>query len=180
MFIAKQLKEHNIVGYLLYMWQVEDLLRANGLDMERVRKTLVEPRRLDKAHEEELAAWYEELIEMMHREGIAEKGHLQINKNRLMELADLHFRLLHSSKAPFYGAAYYKVLPYIVELRAKSGAEAVSDLETCLNALYGVMLLRLGKKKVTAGTEKAVGAISRFLSLLADCYGKEQRGEEDY
>ena len=36
MFIAKQLKEKNIAEYLLYMWQVEDLLRANELDLSLI------------------------------------------------------------------------------------------------------------------------------------------------
>ena len=32
---------------------------------------------------------------------------------------DLHLQLLRSPKFPYYNSAYYKVLPYIVELRAK-------------------------------------------------------------
>ena len=32
MYIAQQLKEKNIAEYLLYMWQVEDILRAVHLD----------------------------------------------------------------------------------------------------------------------------------------------------
>ena len=34
MIIAKQKRKENISEYLLYMWQVEDLIRANHLDME--------------------------------------------------------------------------------------------------------------------------------------------------
>ena len=30
--IAQQLKERNIAEYLIYMWQIEDLIRANGCD----------------------------------------------------------------------------------------------------------------------------------------------------
>lgn len=37
MFIANRLKETNRAEYLLYMWQVEDLLRANGCDIDRLR-----------------------------------------------------------------------------------------------------------------------------------------------
>ena len=33
MFISKQLKENNIAEYLIYMWQVEDMIRANGCDL---------------------------------------------------------------------------------------------------------------------------------------------------
>lgn len=179
MFIARQLKEKNIAEYLLYMWQVEDLLRANGLDLERVKQTLVAPYRLDETQKKELMQWYEELIEMMRLEGVAQEGHLQINKNTLLMLTDLHLQLLRSSKAPFYAAAYYKALPYIVELRAKSDGKELPELETCFDALYGVMLLRLQKKEVSAETAKAVEEIGKLISLLANYYEKERRGELD-
>ncbi len=32
--IADRLKEKNIAEYLIYMWQVEDLLRANNCDID--------------------------------------------------------------------------------------------------------------------------------------------------
>ncbi len=179
MFIAKQLKGKNIVEYLLYMWQVEDLLRANKLDIERVKQTIIDQYRIDEGRKCELVRWYEELIEMMRLEGVAEEGHLQINKNTLLALTDLHLRLLRSSKFPFYGAAYYKALPYIVELRSKSDKKELPELETCLDALYGVMLLRLQKKEISSGTGKAMEEISRFISLLANYYNKDRKGELD-
>ena len=60
----------------------------------------------------------------------------------ILWLTDLHNQLLQSSKFPFYTAAYYKALPYIVELRNKGDKKDVSELENCFDALYGVMLLR--------------------------------------
>ena len=41
MFISKQLKQQNIAEYLIYMWQVEDLIRAYGCDCERIQRELV-------------------------------------------------------------------------------------------------------------------------------------------
>ena len=32
MFVALKLKQTNIAEYLLYMWQIEDLIRANHKD----------------------------------------------------------------------------------------------------------------------------------------------------
>ena len=37
MFVSKHLKQNNIAEYLIYMWQVEDLIRANGCDMESMK-----------------------------------------------------------------------------------------------------------------------------------------------
>ena len=110
---------------------------------------------------------------MMNEEGKREYGHLQINEVLLKDVIDLHRRLLQSSKFPFYNAAYYKVLPFIVELRNK-GDKELNEVETCLDALYGVMLLRLQKKEVTAETERAINEISTFVGLLSDYYIKDR------
>ena len=36
MFTAEQLRKQNIAEYLLYMWQIEDLIRANALAEENI------------------------------------------------------------------------------------------------------------------------------------------------
>ena len=175
MKIAQQLKEKNIAEYLIYMWQVEDLLRANGCDIDRVRQHIIS--RYPEEEHAALVEWYENLIGMMRAEGVMEKGHLQINQNVIQNLTELHAALLASTKYPFYNAAYFKALPFMVELRQKSGQGEEPELETCFEALYGVLLLRLQKKEISQGTAKAMEAISSLLSLLANYYDKEGRGE---
>ena len=39
---CKTKKKRNIAEYLLYMWQVEDLIRANNFDMDSIRRTVVD------------------------------------------------------------------------------------------------------------------------------------------
>ena len=114
---------------------------------------------------------------MMRAEGVTEKGHLQINRNVIQNLTELHAALLASTKYPFYNAAYFKALPFLVELRRKNGQREESELDTCFEALYGVLLLRLQKKEISQGTATAIEAISSFISLLANYYDKEKRGE---
>lgn len=177
MFVSKQLKENNIAEYLLYMWQVEDMIRANRMDMERIRETLVRPARLDAEQEKQLFDWYENLVEMMRIEGVSERGHLQINKNVVTLLTDLHLQLLRSAKHPFYSAAYYKALPFIVELRTQGDNRNLSELENCFEVLYGVLLLKLQKRDISEGTLQAVKTISQFLGLLSDYYKKDKSGE---
>ena len=45
--------------------------------------------------------WYTNLITMMSEEGVREKGHLQINKNVIINLTELHNALSSSPKFPF-------------------------------------------------------------------------------
>jgi hypothetical protein len=173
--ISQQLKEKNIAEYLIYMWQVEDLLRANKCDTDLIRSNVIS--RYPAEEHAALEEWYGNLADMMRAEGVTEKGHLQINRNVIRNLTDLHADLLASTKYPFYNAAYFKALPFIVELRQKSGQAEESELETCFEALYGILLLRLQKKEISQGTAKAIEAISSFLSLLANYYDKERKGE---
>ena len=181
MYIAEQLKKRNISEYLLYMWQVEDTLRAYGLDSERMANEYIPFFQLDEEKSELLKGWYESLIQMMREEKAEEKGHLQINKNILILLTDLHVQLLKSSKHPFYSAAYYKVLPFIVELRAKSAeSQEKNEVENCFDALYGTMLLKMQKKEISAETATAIDNIAKFIGLLSDYYTKDKAGEVEF
>ncbi len=74
MFVSRQLKEKNIAEYLIYMWQIEDLIRANGCDMEKIKSTIIAPYPLTEEQKAELTQWYMDLIEMMRHEGIMEKA----------------------------------------------------------------------------------------------------------
>ena len=177
MYISQQLKQQNIAEYLLYMWQIEDLIRANGFDMEKIRKSVIEPYPIAEEQKKALAVWYEDLINMMHDEGVMETGHLQINKNIIIWLTDLHLRLLRSPKFPYYSAAYYKALPFIVELRAKGADKEVPELETCFDAMYGVLMLKLQRKEISDETQKAIKVIGDLLAMLAGYYHKDKKGE---
>ena len=111
---------------------------------------------------------------MMNTEGCREQGHLQINKVTLQQLEELHVQLLASTKFPFYNAEYYRVLPYIVELRNRGANKEENEIETCFNSLYGVMLLRLQKKDITPNTQHAVKEITTFVGMLSDYYKKDK------
>ena len=179
MFVSRELRKKNIAEYLLYMWQVEDLLRANGLSMDKIEKSLVEPYSLPDEQKKELLEWYANLAEMMRLEDVRESGHLQINKNVIIMLVDLHLRLLKSPKVPFYSAAYYKALPFIVEFRNKSNGRDKNEIENCFDALYMVWLMRLQKREVSEQTLEATGEISKFISMLSLYYSEEEAGRLD-
>ena len=170
MYIASQKHKENIAEYLLYMWQIEDIIRANGLDIEKIEKNVIDKFQLDPAQKKEMTEWYESLIDMMRRENVEKSGHLQLNKNVIIQLTDLHLALLKDPRFPEYTAEFYKTLPYIVELRAKSGEKPTGEIETCFNALFGMLMLRLQIKEVTAETRQAITQISRFLALLSKDY----------
>ena len=177
MLIAKQKKEENIAEYLLYMWQVEDIIRANNLDIDKIQHNIID--KFDQPDEVkfEIREWYQGLIEMMKHDGVSEKGHLQINKNVIINLTDLHLSLLKSPANTLYSGNYYKTLPFIVELRAKAGTEALPEIETCFSALYGYLILRLQQKEISGETQAAIAQISSFIRMLSEKYKQEQNGQ---
>lgn len=173
MFIAKSIREKSVVEYLLYMWQIEDLIRAYGCSLTRIRREYIDRFEYTDQQKDEEEDWFGDLIRMMNQEGKREKGHLAINEVLLQDLGDLHVRLLQSTRFPFYSAEYYRVLPFIVELRQK-GDKEIGEVETCLNALYGVMLLRMRQKPISPETAHAIKAITTFLGMLSDYYIKDR------
>lgn len=170
MQIARQKRQENIAEYLLYMWQLEDILRSCSLDIEKVQQTLIDPVYRTDEEKKEARDWYEGLIMMMKSEGVQERGHLQINKNLIIDLTDLHLRLLKNPKESEYIGVYYNTLPHIVALRAKSGNKDVSEMESCFTALYGYLLLKLQERDISGETQAAVGQITRLLGLLSKKY----------
>lgn len=177
MIIASQKRKENIAEYLLYMWQVEDLIRANGLDTDRIRANVVGRfPGLNEQQRKEMTEWYESLTDMMRREGVSEKGHLQMNRNTVNDIARLNNEVLADGDPKFeaYRREFYNTLPFIVELRAKSGENKCGEIETCFNALYGILLLRLQGKQISGDTLAAVSQISRFLAMLAQYYRMDE------
>lgn len=174
MIIASRKHKENIAEYLLYMWQIEDLIRANSLDMEKIEANIISRFELDANTSKEMTGWYESLIDMMRSEGVEQSGHLQLTKNVIIQLTDLHLALLADGRFPEYAAEFYKTLPYIVELRAKSGDDPKGEIETCFNALYGLLLLKLQGKELSEETLKAATQISKFIALLARYYNLDR------
>lgn len=167
MIIASQKRKENIAEYLLYMWQIEDLIRANNLDIEKIKSNIIDRYTLSPEQNTQMVEWYESLIDMMRREGVEKSGHLQLSKNVIIQLASLHQALLADPKFAEYTAQFYKALPYIVELRAKAGENRQGEIETCFTALYGMIMLRLQGKEISTETMNAITEISKFIATLA-------------
>ncbi|MBQ5626478.1 MAG: DUF4924 family protein, partial [Bacteroidaceae bacterium] len=111
--------------------------------------------------------------------GVKETGHLQINKNIIISLADLHGRLLRSPKVPFYSAAYYKALPFVVEFRTKSDGRGKNELENCFDALYMVWMMKLQRREINEETLKATAEIGKFISMLSLYFKEDEEGKLD-
>ena len=147
-------KSENIAEYILYLWQMEDYLRAF-------------PQQADATPE------LHELNEMMHREGILDGGHLALANNALSEMEDLHRSLLDEDA--MYRAAVIRLTPQLNLLKAKTDRPTMSDIEACLVLLYQIMLLRLQKKEISAETAAVQQQATQLLQFLSKTYYANSR-----
>ena len=147
-------KKENIAEYILYLWQMEDYLRAFPQQAEATQEL-------------------HELNEMMHREGITEGGHLQLAENALSELEDLHTQILDEDA--MYRAALIRLRPSLNLLKAKTDRPTMSDIEACLILLYQIMLLRLQKKEISAETAAVQQQATQVLQFLSKTYYDNQK-----
>jgi hypothetical protein len=177
MIIAQEKRKSNLAEYILYMWQVEDILRAYKFDIEVVDKNIISQFKQDENKHLEIRAWYENLIEMMKIEKVEERGHLQILKNNVNELYDFHLHLLNNKKDTAYIGLFEKAAGNITEFRQKSQAkEENNDIEVCLTALYGILMLKLQQKEISKET---IAAVTTFSQLISDLTAKYKAFEEE-
>ncbi len=178
MLIAREKKKSNIAEYILYMWQVEDMLRALGFDMQRVKETVIDRFGAEEATAKEMYDWYDNLAEMMRKEKVEVKGHLQILKNNVDELTELHYFLLQKANDVRYRQLVTMAAGNLIDFRSKAGAgNEVSDVELALNALYGQLMLRLQKKEMHPQTLQAMESFSKMIGYLAAWYHKNETEE---
>lgn len=178
MLTASLKRKENIAEYLLYMWQIEDIIRAYNLDIEQIKVNVINRySNLDSSKIKELTDWYESLIEMMRSEGKDKTGHLQINANILADIVALHQTLLKDHRFPEYSTQFYRALPFIVELRSKAGEQKTGEIETCFNALYGLLMMRLQQKEISESTINAISEISKFIATLARNFALDEQNK---
>lgn len=177
MLIARKKYTENIVEYILYMWQVEDLLRAYNFDMELVRHGIIDKHTVPDEVKYEMQAWYQRIIDEMMREGLSEKGHIAQVRNAMMEVQHLHLQLLTVWQDTAYKSTYEAASPHIQELYKKTSGMVVHETEVCLNALYGILLLKLKNTPISRATLDAIKDISEMMAYIAAKHQAYKKGE---
>ena len=170
MIIAQEKKKNNIVEYILYMWQIEDLIRASQFNLEVIEKNIIQEFDQPQEVKEEMREWYKDLIRRMEAEGIKEKGHLQFLHDHIKKLDTLHEQLIHNTDELEYIQAYNQAKQSINELKSKSQGTATGDIEAALQGLYGILMLKLKDTQLNPATQDAQKAISNLIALLNEKY----------
>ena len=167
MIIAEQKRKENIAEYLLYMYQVEDLIRANNFDIEKIEESIISQFEADYGVKREMREWYIGHIDRLQREGKEKQGHMNILISVADDLNERNLKLLHDPLNSEFKDVYDQAKLNIEALRMRSGHGTEGDVHLALNGLYGYLILRLQKKEISKETAEAFQKISEWLARLA-------------
>jgi len=174
MLIAREKRKTNIAEFIIYMFQVEDMVRASQFDMGRIETNII--RQYDQPPEvmDEIREWYASLIEAMKQEKIRVKGNLKFLNDLMIDLNNLHQRLVEKKEEAEYQALYRKAKPNIDILREKAIDPDVLEIEACLNGLYGYLLMKIRNREVSRETQEGIETISHMLAHLSMRFLEEE------
>lgn len=177
MIVAREKKQENIIEYILYMFQIEDLIRAYNLDPDQIEKNVVVEYKQEADVLSEIKEWYRNHIVMMIQEKKQKKGHLVYIENLISDLDDFHIFLLKKAGNEEYLKLYQQALPAIQDLKLKLEDQRIPDVKACLNGLYGFLLLKMQKRKISKPTKDAIDKISHMLAYLSEKQKMVDSGE---
>jgi hypothetical protein len=167
--IADLKKAQNIGEYLIYMYQMEDLIRAYQGNLEEIYTYVISHYPVAEEEKQEIKAWFAELTAQMRKENLLEKGHLKQLQEIVNALLDLHYQLLKSDAG--YVQTFHQVKPHLLEAIDAAAGEALgNEIQICLNGVYGLLLCRLLGKKVSDRQLEAADAFGNVLSYLNFSY----------
>ena len=180
MDIAQSKRKENIAEYILYLWQIEDLLRALQFSPEAIYSQLVAPRQIEEEQKHVYLLWYMDIVNLLKKEDKEESGHLEHTLHLIGDMHNLHLQLMQNPVGEHYRTTFARLAPQLPMLRTLVKKEDVCDTEICFRALYAAMLYRIkGDKKRAEAITDTIELVSPVVAELAAMYGKVERGEID-
>mgnify|MGYP002518558613 FL=1 len=179
MDIAQAKRKENIAEYILYLWQIEDLLRALQFSPEAIYSQLVAPRQIEEEQKHVYLLWYMDIVNLLRKEGKEESGHLEHTLHLIGDMHNLHLQLMQLPIGEEYRRRYAMLAPELPRLRALFSKHEASDVELCFRALYAVMLYRIKGQGENRAIADVVELVSPVVAELARVFHSAERGEID-
>lgn len=179
MSLAAQKLKQNVAEYIIFLWQMEDLVRAVHFDTAAL-EDFVRSFTPDETSFLEEKKWFIELVNAMKMEGVEQRGHIAEVHELIFELNYLHNTLANLVKDKTYLDLYRKAQPNIKDYLLRTDGKSTNDVEVCLTALYGMLILRLKKEPVSDETAAAMQTFSNLMARLAHHYKLMKQGEVNF
>ncbi len=174
--IVKEKKAENIAEYLLFMWQMEDLLRGVDFDIMKIDEQILGAMDDEEMRNENLV-WFSKLAREMQAEDVKVSGHHHESNEILGEMMLVQQALLTTIDDKAFKKAYAEAKPFLDEFKLKTDKIPRNDIETALTAVYGVLTLKLAKKTVSPETRAAVDKFSAYIRSLTRAYHLMREGK---
>lgn len=170
MIIAEQKKKENIIEYIIYLRQIQDLIRSLNFDFAKIKNELVDKYNTDSETKLRIENWYRNIAKELTKKNFVIVGDIDEIKNTIALLEDLHQKLLKDTQEHKHKELYKWAEPNIANFRTLSRSPNKSDVEVCIDAVYSLFLLRLKKEPISEETMQAMQTFINLLTYIARKY----------
>ena len=175
--VADKKKAQNIPEYIIYMYQMEDLLRVYHFNQDDIRLYVISHYPISDSEKTETAIWFSDLAHEMKNAKVEESGHLPKTQELVDHFASIHWNLLKTDRD--YFELYQRAKPHLIQLFLEAGENAPKhEIQIALNAIYGQLLARLRSREVPAEILEANDSFGDILSYLNWVYFNQQESKE--
>ena len=171
MLIAEKKKKENISEYIVHMYKTEDLIRAFEYDIDKIERYMISHLPLSDEERKNEMSWYEDLIKTMQNPEGLSGGHLKEVQEIIENLENLHSQLMNFDQQyrELVELAGQDLKKYL-RLANKDSEEIIGEIQVCLNAIYGYLLLKLEDRPISEEQRDTVDKFGAVLSYLSYQY----------
>ena len=174
------LQNENVAEYLLYIFQIEALVRTIDLDITRLENELLAPAFTDPTQLQDQLSWYRTIVTEMQQRGLQKEGHLDQVDEILLELIYLHNTLLTILNDEKYKGLCEHAHDALQAFKVKSNMASRHDIEVLLHAMFMKLQLKMKKQEISAETEAAFDLFRIQLAYLSKNYQRMKAGELNF
>ena len=155
----------NISETIIEAYKDEDLVRSFDFDLEKIGSHVINHLPISNIEKLGKVNHYEDLIFRMKKQNLEKSGHLKENQRLVRTLEMLSSELLKTD--PEYKKIMESAEKAIDQNKILADGTISSDIQICINGVYGFLLLRLNGKKISSEDEKKVDQFGNVLSYLS-------------
>lgn len=169
MIPAEIKKRENIAEYIIHMYQTEDLILSYNFNLDEIFEFVIKHMSKDENELKQLLLWYAEIIEKMKSEQVVEtKQRLKQTQVYVDQLTALHNSLIKND--PAYRAIVEPAEADIASQIKLSNHTIKNRVQILLNAVYGMLLIKLSGKKVSSDQQQMIQQFGNILAYLSKKY----------
>lgn len=178
MSLIQKNKSQNIIEYVIFIYQVEDIVRLFNFDKNAILEFFLGSN--FQSVDEIEKSFYEKILSDMSSEGIEKNGHLDEIKEIIIELVYLHNSLLTILNNEKYKELTSFSAGDISDYKSKSNLKDNHDVEVLLHAMYMKLQMKIRKQNIGLETEEAMERMRKQLTFLSEEYKKMKSGDWNF